>query len=187
MNYEAFQRAFGEYTTPDFTDLVKDIFDRIDCDNKDDLSDCVMQAIDEGLIYYDDEWTVLKHYCTPQDANWETAIGLFIDEMISYAYSAYEFEEEDEELEEGCNGKKKSKGELKESAFDGVKFKDGMKEKEIRYALRELAKSQGFYGRILRRLDELQDENPEAYASTMKELEEQRFTDILDLVMFFET
>ncbi len=188
MDYKAFQRAFGDYTTPDFTDLVEDIFDRIECDDRDDLSECVIQAIDEGLIYYDDEWTLLKHYCTPQDADWNTALEQFIDEMISYASSVYEFEEEeDDELEEGCNGKKTSKDELKESAFDGVEFKDGMKEKEIRYALRELAKSQGFYGRVLRRLDELQEEEPEAYASAIKKLEEQQFKDILDLVMFFET
>lgn len=100
MDYKAFQRAFGDYTAPDFTDLVEDIFDRIDCDNEDDLSECVIQAIDEGLIYYDDEWTVLKHYCTPQDADWNTAIEQFVDEMISYASSVYVFEEDEEDEDE---------------------------------------------------------------------------------------
>lgn len=34
-----------------------------------DLSDCIYDAMDRGLIYYDDQWELMKNYQTPEEAN----------------------------------------------------------------------------------------------------------------------
>lgn len=54
----------------EFLDVVANILGRVD--NFEDDED-IYQAIDDELIYTYDQWTVLEHYCTPQDANWEVA------------------------------------------------------------------------------------------------------------------
>lgn len=49
-----------------------------------------------------------------------------------------------------------------------------------------LARSQGFYGRLLRGIQELEQEDPEEYANWCKETEALNFTDTLDVVLYFE-
>ena len=53
-----------------------------------------------------------------------------------------------------------------------------MDREQIMNAIRELAMSQGFYGRLLRQIDE----NPEI----LDELENQHFKDVVDMVMYIE-
>ena len=62
-----------------------------------------------------------------------------------------------------------------------------MKRAEIMETIRGLAKSQGFYGRLQRQLEEMQEKWPEAYDRYMKELEKQCFVDALDLVIYLES
>lgn len=50
----------------------------------------------------------------------------------------------------------------------------------------DLAQSQGFYGRLLARLEEAREEDPDGYEAFMSELEAQRFGDAVDLVMYIE-
>lgn len=57
-----------------------------------------------------------------------------------------------------------------------------MKKEEILSAIRSLAASQGFYGRLL---SVLTSDEPDAIAY-LEYLEEQNFKDIIDLVMFLE-
>ena len=61
-----------------------------------------------------------------------------------------------------------------------------MKMEDILNAIRELASSQGFYGRLLRDLTELKENDLESYNSIKEELESQKFTDTLDMIMYFE-
>ena len=49
-----------------------------------------------------------------------------------------------------------------------------------------LARSQGFYGRVLREIQEREQEDPKAYAKWCKEIEALNFTDTLEVVRFFE-
>lgn len=56
--------------------------------------------------------------------------------------------------------------------------KKGMTKEQILDAIKSLAMSQGFYGRLLRNIDE----NP----AILDELEEQHFKDSLDMVLFLE-
>ena len=58
-----------------------------------------------------------------------------------------------------------------------------MKYEEIRQIIANLAKSQGFYGRVLAQFDYF----PESELNKAKDLlEAENFTDPVDVVMFFE-
>lgn len=58
-----------------------------------------------------------------------------------------------------------------------------MKKEEILSAIRSLAASQGFYGRLLMALS---SDEPDAVAY-LEYLEEQNFKDVVDLVIFLES
>lgn len=58
-----------------------------------------------------------------------------------------------------------------------------MKRNDIINAITQLSYSQGFYGRLLRDLQSL-DEG--TYDEVMTELEAQNFSDTVDMVLFFE-
>lgn len=62
-----------------------------------------------------------------------------------------------------------------------------MKMSEIITEIRTLAKSQGFYGRLLEQLLTMQDDNPEAYEMVSVELERQNFRDPVDLILYLES
>lgn len=81
-------------------------------------------------------------------------------------------EDEDEDLEES----RKPRGRM-------LKERRGMKRDEIRAVLNMLAKSQGLYGRILRDIEEMDDDTREDFWA---ELEAQNFQDDLDVVLYFE-
>lgn len=49
-----------------------------------------------------------------------------------------------------------------------------------------LSHSQGFYGRLLRDIYELKRYEPEMFMMFVNEIESQNFTNVLDIVMYFE-
>lgn len=49
-----------------------------------------------------------------------------------------------------------------------------------------LSYSQGFYGRLLRDIYELKKYEPEMFMMFVDEIESQKFTNTLDVVMYFE-
>lgn len=57
----------------------------------------------------------------------------------------------------------------------------------IRAAIKELAKSQGLYGRLDFTLSQVEKSAPKTYEKYMSMLEDKKFKDTLDLVLFFET
>lgn len=57
---------------------------------------------------------------------------------------------------------------------------------EIMNVIKGLASSQGFYGRLLRAIEELKNEDVHKYQNLVLELEAQNFKDAVDVVMFFE-
>lgn len=88
------------YVSDDFLGVVENILGRID-DFTDD--DEIMSAVDDALIYDDDQWDVMKHYQRPSEANFDEAIEYLIDDIYSIANriaESLEVEDEDEELEE---------------------------------------------------------------------------------------
>ena len=61
-----------------------------------------------------------------------------------------------------------------------------MKMNEIINVIEMLSHSQGFYGRLLRSILELKQENETGYNELKHYLESQNFSDSLDVIMFFE-
>lgn len=62
-----------------------------------------------------------------------------------------------------------------------------MKYNEIKQVIQSLARSQGFYGRLLSALNEAEENDPERFQEIVDELERQGFTEVLDVVLYFET
>ena len=58
---------------------------------------------------------------------------------------------------------------------------------QIMAAIRSLAESQGYYGRLYNDLRDMQTNDPEKWEEVKNTLEGQHFKDSLDMVLFFET
>ena len=61
-----------------------------------------------------------------------------------------------------------------------------MDREQIMQVIRSLAKSQGFYGRLLCGIQELQKNDPEEADRLLSMLEVQKFNDALDVILYFE-
>lgn len=61
-----------------------------------------------------------------------------------------------------------------------------MDREQIMQVIRNLAKSQGFYGRLLYDIQELQNNNPEEADRLFSIFEAQKFNDELDMILYFE-
>lgn len=67
----------------DVFDIASAIFERADgSDFSDDVQDVILQAMDDELIYYCDQWEVLKHYCLPANANLDYALEQFYSDIF---------------------------------------------------------------------------------------------------------
>ena len=61
-----------------------------------------------------------------------------------------------------------------------------MSREQIMLVIRRLASSQGFYGRLLHNIQELQKNDPEEADKVFSVLEAQKFNDVLDVILYFE-
>ena len=87
----------------EFLDVVASVVGRIDDFTSDED---IYQAIDDELIYTYDQWTVLEHYCTPQDANWSVAMESFTSDIFGLCATIAEannMKEEEPEEENNDN------------------------------------------------------------------------------------
>lgn len=69
----------------DFLDIVANVIDRIDDIEElgdDDINDEVYSAIDDELIYYNDQWRIMMFYQTPGDANLDEAIDQLAEDCV---------------------------------------------------------------------------------------------------------
>ena len=69
----------------DFLDIVADVIDRIDDIEElgdDDIDDEVRESIDDTLIYYDDQWRIMRFYQVPSEANLDEAIDQLADDCV---------------------------------------------------------------------------------------------------------
>lgn len=62
-----------------------------------------------------------------------------------------------------------------------------MNREQIMQVIRTLAKSQGFYSRLLENLMEMRDERPDELDNYLSLLESKNFQDELDIVLYFES
>ena len=42
----------------------------------------LQQAIDDEIIYYDDQWEIMKHYQNPEKANFNEAMEEFYNDLV---------------------------------------------------------------------------------------------------------
>lgn len=66
----------------EFLDVVANILDRVD-DFMDEEE--IYDAVDSALIYTEDQWTVLKHYCSPDNADFNEALDELYSDLIAIA------------------------------------------------------------------------------------------------------
>jgi hypothetical protein len=69
---------------------------------------------------------------------------------------------------------------------ESKKVQEPMKEREILSAIRDLAKSQGYYSRMYRQILEAKENDPYEYLAWIQDLEREEFKDIIDLMMHLE-
>lgn len=62
-----------------------------------------------------------------------------------------------------------------------------MKRNELLNLIEGLSHSQGFYGRLLRQLIELKEEDPENYEQVMTLWEKENFKTELDFILYLES
>ena len=118
-----------DYSTDfEFLDVVADILERAvdnyEGSDDDDLDNAVFEAIDEGLIYYSDQWKVLEHYMNPQEANWDEAVEMLNGDIYTLASEIIEENKEDREREEEAEREEadESLKEAKEEVEDEDEF-----------------------------------------------------------------
>lgn len=81
-NYKGIIGKYFDYSFDfEFQDVVQGILDRVDdFSNGDDI----MSAIDDGIIYYAQQWQIAHHYCSgPADCNWDEILEQFTDDIFS--------------------------------------------------------------------------------------------------------
>lgn len=75
-----------DYTVDfDFLDIVANVIDRIDDIEElgdDDINVEVYSSIDDELIYYADQWRIMRFYQTPGDANLDEAIDQLAEDCV---------------------------------------------------------------------------------------------------------
>ena len=58
-------------------DLADMILTRIDEYTEDTLDDVLWEAMDSGMIYTKDQWTMVEEFCTPFEVNFDYAWEMF--------------------------------------------------------------------------------------------------------------
>ena len=71
--------------------------------------------------------------------------------------------------------------------IEAKKNPNGMNCIEVIEVIHTLAKSQGFYGRLLYEIEDSKENDKDKYERIKVTLEEQNFKDAVDLVLYFES
>ena len=77
--------------------IAKDIVDELNSYEYDDIDLCefIYDELDTRMIYFEDQWELMKTYQHPDEANLDEALEMCFNEI----YSLIEIEDEDETLE----------------------------------------------------------------------------------------
>ena len=75
---------------------AEDIVEYLNKGEYTDLDRAIYETVDTKLIYTNDRWDLMKTYQTPDEANYDAAVEMFMNEL----YSIIDEEEIEEELEE---------------------------------------------------------------------------------------
>lgn len=74
-----FDRKFEDYNVEAIAETIIDYVNDIDVEIE--LIEKIYDAINNVLIYYSDQWNILEHYCSPQDANFDYALECFVQDI----------------------------------------------------------------------------------------------------------
>lgn len=79
-------------------DYVESVFERMEGEysDADDFNDDLMEAIDCELMYYDDQWALMRAYQTPVEANFTEMVEEFTETCLTYIHAVEYDDEEDE-------------------------------------------------------------------------------------------
>lgn len=78
----------------------------IDPEDSDEIMQSIYEAVDDSVIYYDDQWEIIEWACSPVEANWHDAIDYFYDELYECVMRALEdYDEDEENVEDELNVK----------------------------------------------------------------------------------
>ena len=93
-----------KYFSGDIIDIVFNIIDRFidsynDKDEYFDWGDDLIDAVNDELIYYDDQWEVLKYYTTPQEVNYNEVMDEFLSDLVSLCDDIIDLFDEDDDSE----------------------------------------------------------------------------------------
>ena len=82
INDKKFTEVFG---FGKLADIASEILDRVsDYDREEaDAIKKVIDALNDSLIYDDDQWEVMKAYQKPEEANFQNALDDFINDLLS--------------------------------------------------------------------------------------------------------
>ena len=69
INYDILVKHF----TGDFQAVAENVLLRIDEVNEGTIDDDLWQAMNDELIYTEDQWSMIAYYCTPQNADFNSA------------------------------------------------------------------------------------------------------------------
>ena len=99
MYYKTSTIIQGNFPDWHCSDIADAIISRMEdtYQSEEDLFDAVYQAMDDELIYTNDQWQILMGYSTPQEANWNNAINEFTEDLCVYVNELYINDEEDED------------------------------------------------------------------------------------------
>ena len=70
--------CFEKFGFGEVEKIAELIIERMEAPTEEDLQ----QAIDDSLIYYDDQWEIMKHYQLPQEANFDEAMEEFYNDLV---------------------------------------------------------------------------------------------------------
>lgn len=58
--------------------IAESIIERMEAPTEEEL----WQAMDDTLIYYDDQWEIMKYYQNPKEANFNEAMEEFYNDLV---------------------------------------------------------------------------------------------------------
>lgn len=80
LNYDI---LYNHFPHDDINGIAENVLSRIDDDElEDNVYDAVAYAMNDELIYTDDQWAMIREYCTPHDASFDDAWFMFENDLV---------------------------------------------------------------------------------------------------------
>lgn len=76
---------------------AEDIVQWLNYGDYDDRETAIMEVAENSLIYFDDQWEMMRGYQRPSEADYNKAYCLFLDELFSIVKEDEETEENEDE------------------------------------------------------------------------------------------